>query len=112
MSEDRRQTTEDRSSPRFRLGKRYSSERRIRPLAALPVDTVREWALAAPKSLIKNIYSPTELTIACTAYRWEHASSPEECEQGIVPIGEPFEGIELLVVDEQCAKRSRGLMAS
>ena len=64
MSEDRRQTTEDRSSPRFRLGKRYSSERRIRPLAALPVDIVREWALAAPKSLIKNIYSPTELTIA------------------------------------------------
>jgi len=48
---------------------------------------VREWALAAPKSLIKNIYGPTELTIACTAYRWEHASSPEECEQGIVPIG-------------------------
>jgi len=79
---------------------------------ALPVDTVREWALAAPKSLIKNIYSPTELTIACTTYRWEHASSPEECEQGIVPIGEPFEGIESLIVDEQCAKRSRGQMAS
>ena len=54
-TEDRRQTTEDRSSPRFRLGKRYSSERRIRPLAALPVHTVREWALAAAKSLIKNI---------------------------------------------------------
>ena len=76
------------------------------------LDTVREWALAAPKSLIKNIYSPTELTIACTAYRWERASSPEECEQGIVPIGEPFEGIESLIVDEQFAKRSRGLMAS
>jgi len=77
-------------------------------LAALPVDTVREWTLAAPKSLIKNIYGPTELTIACTAYRWEHASSPEEYEQGIVPIGEPFEGIESLIVDEQCAKREPG----
>ena len=74
----------------------------------MPVDAVREWALAGPNSLIENIYGPTELTIACTAYRWEHASSPEECEQGIVPIGEPFEGIESLIVDEQCAKRSWG----
>jgi non-ribosomal peptide synthetase component F len=32
---------------------------------ALPLDTAREWALAAPNSLIENIYGPTELTIAC-----------------------------------------------
>ena len=37
---------------------------------------------AAPKSLIKNIYSPTELTIASTAYRWEHASSPRNVSKG------------------------------
>jgi amino acid adenylation domain-containing protein len=68
---------------------------------ALPLDTVREWALAAPNSLIENIYGPTELTIACTAYRWDNTSSPEQCEQGIVPIGEPFDGMESLIVDEQ-----------
>jgi amino acid adenylation domain-containing protein len=68
---------------------------------ALPVDTVRDWALAAPHSLIDNIYGPTELTIACTAYRWDNASSPKECEHGIVPIGEPFDGMQSLIVDEQ-----------
>jgi amino acid adenylation domain-containing protein len=68
---------------------------------ALPVDTVREWALAAPNSLIENIYGPTELTIACTAYRWDNRSSPAECEHGIVPIGEPFDGMQSVIVDEQ-----------
>jgi amino acid adenylation domain-containing protein len=68
---------------------------------ALPVDTVREWALAAPNSLIENIYGPTELTIACTAYRWDNNSSPSECEHGIVPIGEPFDDMGALIVDEE-----------
>ena len=31
---------------------------------ALPVEIVRHWALAAPNSVIENIYGPTELTIA------------------------------------------------
>jgi len=43
---------------------------------ALPVETVREWAAAAPNSVIENIYGPTELTIACTAYRWDDKNSP------------------------------------
>jgi amino acid adenylation domain-containing protein len=67
---------------------------------ALPVEIVRHWALAAPNSVIENIYGPTELTIGCTAYRWNNHTSPDECEQGIVPIGEPFENMEALVVDE------------
>jgi amino acid adenylation domain-containing protein len=68
---------------------------------ALPVETVRQWALAAPNSVIENIYGPTELTIACTAYRWDSAKSPYECEQGVVPIGQPFDGMKALIVDEQ-----------
>ena len=75
---------------------------------ALPVDVVREWALAAPNSLIENIYGPTELTIGCTAYRWNNDSSPDECEQGIVPIGEPFEDMLLLIVDEQLREVESG----
>ncbi len=67
---------------------------------ALPVEIVRDWRLAAPNSIIENIYGPTELTIACTAYHWDDLSSPKECEQGLVPIGEPFEGMEALVLDE------------
>lgn len=68
---------------------------------ALPVETVREWAAAAPNSVIENIYGPTELTIACTTYRWDNKNSPAECEQGVVPIGEPFDDMQALVVDEK-----------
>lgn len=57
---------------------------------ALPVEIAHQWALAAPNSVIENIYGPTELTIACTAYRWDDTNSPAECEQGVVPIGEPI----------------------
>ncbi len=68
---------------------------------ALPVEVARHWTLAAPNSVIENIYGPTELTIGCTAYRWDNAKSPGECEQGIVPIGQPFDGMRALIVDEQ-----------
>jgi len=68
---------------------------------ALPVEIVRQWALAAPNSVIENLYGPTELTIACTAYRWDDTSSPAECEHGVVPIGKPFDGMETVIVDEE-----------
>ncbi|MGC2712628.1 MAG: AMP-binding protein, partial [Pseudolabrys sp.] len=67
---------------------------------ALPAEIARRWALAAPNSVIENIYGPTELTIACTAYRWDGKLSPKQCEQGIVPIGEPFDDMEVLIADE------------
>lgn len=67
---------------------------------ALPVEVARDWSAAAPNSIIENIYGPTELTIGCTAYRWDNRTSPAECEQGIVPIGEAFEDMEALIVDE------------
>jgi amino acid adenylation domain-containing protein len=75
---------------------------------ALPVEIVHHWGLAAPNSLIENIYGPTELTIACTAYRWDKAKSPDECEQGIVPIGQPFDGMRALIVDEQLREVEHG----
>ena len=66
---------------------------------ALPIEIARDWSAAAPNSAIENIYGPTELTIGCTAYRWNNQKSPDECEHGIVPIGEPFEDMEALIVD-------------
>jgi amino acid adenylation domain-containing protein len=68
---------------------------------ALPVEVVQDWRRAAPDSMIENIYGPTELTIACTAYRWNDANSPSECEQGVVPIGEPFENMKAFIVDQK-----------
>jgi amino acid adenylation domain-containing protein len=68
---------------------------------ALPIEVARDWSAAAPNSVTENIYGPTELTIGCTAYRWDNRKSPKECEQGIVPIGEPFEDMEALIVDQE-----------
>jgi amino acid adenylation domain-containing protein len=67
---------------------------------ALPSEIVEAWAAAAPESTVENLYGPTELTIACTQYRWDPEHSREHCELGLVPIGEPYPGMQVLVVDE------------
>jgi len=67
---------------------------------ALPAETLEAFARAAPASTLENLYGPTELTIACTLYRWDPERSLAECELGLVPIGEPYPGMEVLVVDE------------
>ena len=51
----------------------------------LPVDVATSWAAAAPESIVENLYGPTELTVACTAYRWDPTRSPAACEAGVVP---------------------------
>jgi non-ribosomal peptide synthetase component F len=68
---------------------------------ALPVEITQTWAAAAPNSIIENLYGPTELTIACTLYRWHPEHSPGESELGVVPIGTPYPGMQLLITDEQ-----------
>ena len=67
---------------------------------ALPVESAKAWAEAAPNSIVENIYGPTELTIACTYYRWDSVRTPLEAEYGVVPIGEPFPAMIPLVLDE------------
>ena len=68
---------------------------------ALPIEVMRTWGEAAPNSVLENLYGPTELTIACTLYRWDPVRSPGESEQGVVPIGEPYPGMRALVTNEQ-----------
>lgn len=75
---------------------------------ALPVEVVQRFAEAAPNSIVENLYGPTELTIACTLYRWDPERSPAECELGVVPIGEPYPGMEARVVDEALREVPRG----
>jgi amino acid adenylation domain-containing protein len=66
----------------------------------LPVDVATAWAGAAPTSTLENLYGPTELTVACSHYRWNAQSSAAESLQGLVPIGHPFPEMEAIVVDE------------
>ncbi len=66
---------------------------------ALSVDIAQAFQLAAPQAVVENVYGPTEVTLACTGHRWLAGADPEACEGGVVPIGRPFEGVEVRVVD-------------
>lgn len=67
----------------------------------LPIELAEAWARAAPNAAVENIYGPTEVTIACTAYRYETVRAAEEAEFGVVPIGWPLPATETRTVDEQ-----------
>ncbi len=67
----------------------------------LPMDLAEAWTNAAPASTLENLYGPTELTVACTAYRWDPGRSPGECSAGIVPIGAPVDGMCARIVDDR-----------
>lgn len=66
---------------------------------ALPGPVAAAFAAAAPAARVENLYGPTELTLACTAHRFEPAD-PTSATDDVVPIGEPFPGMEVRVVDE------------
>lgn len=66
----------------------------------LPVSSADAWLQSAPNTTVENLYGPTELTIACTLYRWEPRHSRSESELGIVPIGHPYPGMKVLVVNQ------------
>jgi amino acid adenylation domain-containing protein len=74
----------------------------------LPVASASAWLDAAPNSILENLYGPTELTIACTLYRWDPLTSAGDAELGIVPIGYPYPGMDVLVVDESLKEVIRG----
>jgi len=75
----------------------------------LPVSCADAWLRAAPNSALENLYGPTELTIACTSYRWHPERTPEEAELGIVPIGFPHRGMNVLVADESLNEVNPGV---
>lgn len=66
----------------------------------LPAIYAQAWQEAAPNSILENLYGPTEATIAISNYRWDNARSPQQCVNGIVPIGWIFDGQNVCVVDQ------------
>jgi amino acid adenylation domain-containing protein len=66
----------------------------------LPAQVARDFASAAPNSTLENLYGPTEVTLACTLYRWDAERSSAESELGLVPIGSAYPEMTALVVDE------------
>ncbi|MFJ9417141.1 amino acid adenylation domain-containing protein [Streptomyces sp. NPDC101227] len=75
---------------------------------ALPRATAEAWQTAAPGSTVENLYGPTELTIACTVYRWDPQTSPALCVHDNAPIGLPYPGLQTLILDEDLAPVADG----
>jgi D-alanine--poly(phosphoribitol) ligase subunit 1 len=66
----------------------------------------RAWHIAAPNSEIFNFHGTTEATVAETYHRWVFGA--DNARNGIVSIGRPFDGIELVIVDEHLAVQRTG----
>ena len=75
---------------------------------ALPVELAQAFSSAAPNAVLENLYGPTEVTIACTAYRFDPARSPAECRGGLVPIGDPLPALRALVTDDSLREVAAG----
>ena len=65
----------------------------------LPASYAQSWQAAAPNSILENLYGPTEATIAIAHYRWDSQNSSRECVNGIVPIGQIFQGQQFRITD-------------
>ncbi|MEU4792129.1 amino acid adenylation domain-containing protein [Micromonospora tulbaghiae] len=65
----------------------------------LTIDDANAWRIAAPEAVLDNLYGPTELTIACTAHRW---NGTDPGVNGLVPIGRLHPGHRGLLVDPDC----------
>jgi amino acid adenylation domain-containing protein len=74
----------------------------------LPRASAEAWQAAAPRSIVENLYGPTELTIACFVHRWDPQRSPALCVNDIVPIGRPFDGLTAIILDETLHKVGEG----
>lgn len=67
----------------------------------LPKTVAEAWAAAAPNSVVENLYGPTEVTIACSSYRWNSLVSAQHCSAGTVPIGTVYPHLHSAVVNRE-----------
>jgi amino acid adenylation domain-containing protein len=66
---------------------------------ALMRQDAEDWQAAASQSVLENLYGPTELTIACSAYRWTPGRSPTQCVNDVVPIGTVYPALSHVLID-------------
>ncbi len=67
---------------------------------ASPLDLVEEWSSCVPNAEIFDLYGPTEATIYCTYNRYER-EKPNKQLNGMLSIGKPFNGIDIVIKDEE-----------
>jgi amino acid adenylation domain-containing protein len=66
---------------------------------ALMRHDAEDWQQAASRSTVENLYGPTELTIACSSYRWLPEHSPSQCLNDMVPIGTTYPSLRYVLID-------------
>lgn len=71
-----------------------------------PVDIAKAWRLAAPNSSIENLYGPTEATIYISRYSYSKNDENQLFKNNIVPIGRPFDGHEVALIDDKAERIS------
>lgn len=76
---------------------------------ASQTELLERFRKSIPNAEIYNLYGPTEATIYCTYY---HVPRREACKQhnGMVAIGKPFEGIYVIITDEDGNKMPHGTL--
>jgi amino acid adenylation domain-containing protein len=65
----------------------------------LLAEMAEEFSVAAPNAKIINLYGPTEAAVFFTEYKFNRNLS--ECPNGVVPIGKPFESLNISVIGEK-----------
>jgi len=71
-----------------------------------PVDIAKAWRAAAPNSSIENLYGPTEATIYISRYSYSSKDENRLFRNNIVPIGRPFDGHEVALIDDKAERIS------
>ena len=66
---------------------------------AVPSDLTEEWSKCIPNANILNLYGPTEDTIVCSYYLFNR-NGINRSHNGILSIGFPISGCEIIIVDE------------
>jgi len=74
---------------------------------ASPLELIQAWhQQCIPKATLYNYYGPTEATIYCTAYKIPIQNV--KTYHGIIVIGKPFEGVDILIVDKKNTPVAQG----
>jgi amino acid adenylation domain-containing protein len=68
---------------------------------ALAAPDAADWQQAADRSVLENLYGPTELTIACSTYQWQAGLSPAQCLNDVVPIGSVYPSLSYVLADAE-----------
>ncbi|MGI8695149.1 MAG: amino acid adenylation domain-containing protein, partial [Mycobacteriales bacterium] len=76
---------------------------------ALSFDLANRVAAARPHLTLQNHYGPTEATVSVLVCDTDEASYPAGARVGMVPLGVPFAGVDVYIVDEGGRALPRGV---